>query len=225
VELYLHFPNKSLWRGAQLKHRSNFTFIFTFSRAIRNVTLCRVQFVSWVLIWVTSVVVNNTAYSSLCRERERERKAFRVWSLIENEYLNFRLCHKLGSVSCWKVTVAVKLNVIAYKTALSTLYNKKLRFQICCGRLIKYVELYQNHILWTSSILWTKHRWNFYEPDSICVGKEGYINCGAHYMKRSLTNMYRSRSEDVLQRSYEESWTLLLHNETNVHQKKNRYCQ
>jgi hypothetical protein len=26
VELYLHFPNTLSWRGAQLKHRDNFTF-------------------------------------------------------------------------------------------------------------------------------------------------------------------------------------------------------
>jgi hypothetical protein len=26
VELYLHFPNTPSWRGAQLKHRDNFTF-------------------------------------------------------------------------------------------------------------------------------------------------------------------------------------------------------
>jgi hypothetical protein len=26
AELYLHFPNTSSWRGAQLKHRDNFTF-------------------------------------------------------------------------------------------------------------------------------------------------------------------------------------------------------
>jgi len=26
VELYLHFPNTPPWRGAQLKHRDNFTF-------------------------------------------------------------------------------------------------------------------------------------------------------------------------------------------------------
>jgi hypothetical protein len=29
VELYLHSPNKTLWRGAQLKHKDNFTFTFT----------------------------------------------------------------------------------------------------------------------------------------------------------------------------------------------------
>jgi hypothetical protein len=27
VELYLHFPNAPSWRSAQLKHRSNFTFL------------------------------------------------------------------------------------------------------------------------------------------------------------------------------------------------------
>jgi len=26
VELYLHYPSTSPWRGAQLKHRDNFTF-------------------------------------------------------------------------------------------------------------------------------------------------------------------------------------------------------
>jgi hypothetical protein len=31
VELYLHSPNTLSWRGAQLKHRDNFTFIFTFT--------------------------------------------------------------------------------------------------------------------------------------------------------------------------------------------------
>jgi hypothetical protein len=30
VELYLHFPNTSSWRGAQLKHRNNCTFTFAF---------------------------------------------------------------------------------------------------------------------------------------------------------------------------------------------------
>jgi hypothetical protein len=30
VELYLHSPNTPSWRGAQLKHRDNFTFTFTF---------------------------------------------------------------------------------------------------------------------------------------------------------------------------------------------------
>jgi hypothetical protein len=29
VELYLHSPNTPSWRGAQLKHRDNFTFTFT----------------------------------------------------------------------------------------------------------------------------------------------------------------------------------------------------
>jgi hypothetical protein len=29
VELYLHPTNTPSWRGAQLKHRDNFTFIFT----------------------------------------------------------------------------------------------------------------------------------------------------------------------------------------------------
>jgi hypothetical protein len=27
VELYFHFPNTPSWRGAQLKHRDNFTFL------------------------------------------------------------------------------------------------------------------------------------------------------------------------------------------------------
>jgi hypothetical protein len=32
MELYLHFPNTSSWRGAQLKnYRDNFTFTFTFT--------------------------------------------------------------------------------------------------------------------------------------------------------------------------------------------------
>jgi hypothetical protein len=31
VELYLHSPNTPLWRGAQLKHRDNFTFTLTFT--------------------------------------------------------------------------------------------------------------------------------------------------------------------------------------------------
>jgi hypothetical protein len=31
VELHLHSPNTLLWRGAQLKHRDNFTFTFTFT--------------------------------------------------------------------------------------------------------------------------------------------------------------------------------------------------
>jgi hypothetical protein len=29
VELYLHSPNTPSWRGAQLKHRDNFTFVAT----------------------------------------------------------------------------------------------------------------------------------------------------------------------------------------------------
>jgi hypothetical protein len=29
VELYLHSPNTFSWRGAQLKHRDNFSFTFT----------------------------------------------------------------------------------------------------------------------------------------------------------------------------------------------------
>jgi hypothetical protein len=29
VEPYFHSPNSSSWRGAQLKHRDNFTFAFT----------------------------------------------------------------------------------------------------------------------------------------------------------------------------------------------------
>jgi hypothetical protein len=31
VELYRHSPNTPSWRGAQLKHRDNFTFTFTFT--------------------------------------------------------------------------------------------------------------------------------------------------------------------------------------------------
>jgi hypothetical protein len=30
VDLYLHSSNTPSWRGAQLKHRDNFTFTFTF---------------------------------------------------------------------------------------------------------------------------------------------------------------------------------------------------
>jgi hypothetical protein len=30
VELYFHSPNTSSWRGAQLKHRDNFTFTFLY---------------------------------------------------------------------------------------------------------------------------------------------------------------------------------------------------
>jgi hypothetical protein len=36
VELYLHSPNTLPWRGAQLKHRENFTFTFTFTRIESN---------------------------------------------------------------------------------------------------------------------------------------------------------------------------------------------
>jgi hypothetical protein len=31
VELYLHYSNTPSWRGAQLKHRDNFTFTYSFS--------------------------------------------------------------------------------------------------------------------------------------------------------------------------------------------------
>jgi hypothetical protein len=34
VELYIHSPDTPSWRGAQLKHRDNFTFAFTFSGRI-----------------------------------------------------------------------------------------------------------------------------------------------------------------------------------------------
>jgi hypothetical protein len=30
VDLYIHSPNTSSWRGGQLKHRENFTFTFIF---------------------------------------------------------------------------------------------------------------------------------------------------------------------------------------------------
>jgi hypothetical protein len=40
VELYFHSPNTPSWRGAQLKHRDNFTFTLTFTRKI--VVLCTV---------------------------------------------------------------------------------------------------------------------------------------------------------------------------------------
>jgi hypothetical protein len=33
VELYLRFPNTPSWRGAQLRHRDNFTFAFTFCQS------------------------------------------------------------------------------------------------------------------------------------------------------------------------------------------------
>jgi hypothetical protein len=32
--LYLHSPNTSSWRGAQLKHRDNFTFTFTLTKTL-----------------------------------------------------------------------------------------------------------------------------------------------------------------------------------------------
>jgi len=31
VKLYHRYPNTPSWRGAQLKHRDNFTFTFTFT--------------------------------------------------------------------------------------------------------------------------------------------------------------------------------------------------
>jgi hypothetical protein len=36
VEPYLHSPNSPSWRGAQLKHRDNFTFTFTCSMQLVN---------------------------------------------------------------------------------------------------------------------------------------------------------------------------------------------
>jgi hypothetical protein len=36
VELCLHSPNTPSWRGAQLKHRDNFTFTFMGSLSPRN---------------------------------------------------------------------------------------------------------------------------------------------------------------------------------------------
>jgi hypothetical protein len=42
VELYLHFPNTPSWRGAQLKHRDNFTFSFchNFQRIHQSLRSC-----------------------------------------------------------------------------------------------------------------------------------------------------------------------------------------
>jgi hypothetical protein len=37
VELYLHSPNMPSWRGAQLKHRDNFTFTLPTKSEERNV--------------------------------------------------------------------------------------------------------------------------------------------------------------------------------------------
>jgi len=39
VGLYIHSPNTSSWRGAQLKHRDNFTFTFTFTSVQQNSTV------------------------------------------------------------------------------------------------------------------------------------------------------------------------------------------
>jgi hypothetical protein len=48
LELYRHSPNTLLWRGAQLKHRDNFTFTFykdrvSFYRTVRLVQVRRIQ--------------------------------------------------------------------------------------------------------------------------------------------------------------------------------------
>jgi hypothetical protein len=40
VELYFHSPNRLSWRGAQLKHRDNFTFTLpSFGSGTRSLTL------------------------------------------------------------------------------------------------------------------------------------------------------------------------------------------
>jgi hypothetical protein len=40
VELYLHSSNTPSWRGAQLKHRDNFTFAFTNFNKSRDSSVC-----------------------------------------------------------------------------------------------------------------------------------------------------------------------------------------
>jgi hypothetical protein len=37
LELYLHSPNTPSWRGAQLKHRDNFTFTFYCAKELTEV--------------------------------------------------------------------------------------------------------------------------------------------------------------------------------------------
>jgi hypothetical protein len=36
MELYLYYLNTPSWRGAQIKHRSNFTFTVTFTKETTN---------------------------------------------------------------------------------------------------------------------------------------------------------------------------------------------
>jgi hypothetical protein len=43
VELHLHSPNTPSWRGAQLKHGENFTFIFTLTDETKHVVMSRHQ--------------------------------------------------------------------------------------------------------------------------------------------------------------------------------------
>jgi hypothetical protein len=43
VELYLHSPITPSWRGAQLKHRDNFTFTFTFTGVVTKNFTCQLR--------------------------------------------------------------------------------------------------------------------------------------------------------------------------------------
>jgi hypothetical protein len=49
VELYLNSPNTPSWRGAQLKHRDNFTFLNAWVfRVVSSFQVFRIKFISHV---------------------------------------------------------------------------------------------------------------------------------------------------------------------------------
>jgi hypothetical protein len=47
VELYLHFPNTPSWRGAQLKHRDDFTFYLT-NGIYDKISILKLQYIPFI---------------------------------------------------------------------------------------------------------------------------------------------------------------------------------
>jgi hypothetical protein len=65
MELYLHFPNTPSWRGAQLKHRDNFTFFIVKTTASILTTALKSPSNTDMKVTIMETSINDVLYSRL----------------------------------------------------------------------------------------------------------------------------------------------------------------
>jgi hypothetical protein len=81
VELYLHSPNTPSWRGAQLKHRGNFTLVYTLLLRVGTCGGAMTVSLSKYLPWQAMHFVQRSTHFSKTRCRPLITSKFLAWEL------------------------------------------------------------------------------------------------------------------------------------------------